>query len=306
MPTTPAPAFIHVDVDDFWAISECYGISVPAEEANLVTRDALPRLGKLFAELGIQATFFAVGKDLQVPEVANLYRTLCSEGHAIGNHSWSHPLNFRNLSEAELTTQVARTQALAESVLGRTPVGFRAPGYGASPLLWRVLAQQGFAYDSSLMPGPYGPVFRFMDGRLQKQAGGHRLKDKTQYPRLRDTLHPLHPFPVSGGTLLEIPVAASPLLRLPFQAGVCMRLGPKYFQAQLAAYRKRPDLPLLFLLHAADVADFGCATHPFFRKVGYFATPAADKVRRLTNYLQQIQEFRKVELTESWLSSRGS
>ena len=58
-------AFIHVDIDDLWSIGECYGVGVPHEQAGLVYRDALPRFRALFAETGVRATFFAVGRDVQ-------------------------------------------------------------------------------------------------------------------------------------------------------------------------------------------------------------------------------------------------
>jgi len=299
----PAPAFVHVDVDDLWAIADCYGIDVSPAEAHAVTRDALPRLRALFSELGIHATFFAVGRDIEDPTVADLYRQLVADGHQVGNHSWSHALNFRSLSRTQLREEISQAQEILARELQVTPVGFRAPGYGYSHQLADVLADHGFAYDSSLMPGPYGGAFRWLDRRLQKTAGGSGAAGKTQYSRLRDTWNPLSPHCVAGGRLLEIPAATSPLLRLPFQAGVCMRLGPAYFHAHLRAFRLRPRLPLLFLLHAADAADFSSVRHPFFRKVKYFATPVEVKIKHLRQMLRQVQKQRTVETTESWLEN---
>lgn len=298
---SPAPAFVHVDVDDLWAIGECYGVPVPDSEAHSVSLQTLPRLGELFAELGITATFFVVGKDLEEPGIAALYRQLCSAGHTVANHSWSHPLNFRRLPQKQMKEQVTRSQLIIEQTLGITPVGFRAPGYGASDLLHNILAEQGFLYDSSLMPGPYGTVFRFLDARMRRKAGSPPVPGKTQYSRLRDTWNPLHPFSVAGGKLLEIPVATSPVMRLPFQAGVCMRLGERYFGTHLRAFENRPALPLLFLLHAADVADFSGIRHSFFQQNPYFAQPAKEKVLLLRSFLKQIVSARKIMLTEDWL-----
>jgi hypothetical protein len=200
-----------------------------------------------------------------------------------------------------MESEISRCEELLTSQFGTRPVGFRAPGYGFSRQLIDILAKRGYRYDSSLMAGPYGPVFRWMDRRLQKRAGGKAIA-KTQYARLSDAREPLSPRRIAG-ELIEFPAATSPLLRLPFQAGVCMRLGRKYFDAQLAAFAKRPNLPLLFLMHAADIADFGGVDIPFFRQVPYFATPAAEKHAALSYFLSRITKTRQVRTTEDWLAS---
>jgi peptidoglycan/xylan/chitin deacetylase (PgdA/CDA1 family) len=69
------------------------------------------------------ATFFLIGE--QVAANAGLVRRMVAEGHAVGNHSWSHPYR---LSEAEGTRQLQRCDAAILSAAGRLPACFRAPG----------------------------------------------------------------------------------------------------------------------------------------------------------------------------------
>lgn len=250
-----------------------------------------------------------VGRDLDRAPNVELLKGLVAEGHALANHSHTHPLHFRALSTRELEAEVGQAEEALTRHFGRRPVGFRAPGYGISHRLLGVLERRGYRYDCSAMPGPYGPVFRWLDRRLRATPpDGRTLRGKTQYSRLTDMLrHPLHPHRVGstrsegGSSLIEIPSATSPLLRLPFQAGVCLRLGRRYFDTHLAAFRRRPDLPLLFLLHAADVADFAALDHPFFRNSPFFSGPVEDKEAGVRYFLCRITEHYAVRLTEEWI-----
>lgn len=291
-----------MDLDDLWAIADCYGISIAEQQRHLVCLDALPRLQELFERHRLRATLFVVGKDLESAEYVAAIRRMVAQGHEVANHSWSHRLDFRDATPGELEAEVIQCHETLERTVGRAPVGFRAPGYGYSDALAQVLSEHKYAYDSSLMPGPYGGVFRWMDQRLQRRGGASSGR-KTQYSQLSDAAKPLLPHRRLGSSLIELPAATSPLLRLPFQAGVCMRLGRRYFEANLKAFARKPELPLLFLVHAADVADFSRVARPFFKSVAYFATAVDQKMEMLDYFLGRIAAVRRVLTTEEWLRS---
>ena len=327
-----------MDVDDLWAIGDCYGLEIPGDLASFIYEDALPRFRSLFAECGVSATFFVCGADAGDAAKSALLRDLRADGHRFGNHSHTHPLNFRDLGEERIEAEVGLAERAIVDATGETPLGFRSPGYGFSPALLRVLSRRGYAYDSSLMPGPYGAIFRFLDTRLQRAARDSlesgrtgRLRPdtresssadppsrKTQYSRLADARATAVALP--GGSRGTLPPIARfetcrdarshlPLLRLPFQAGVCMRLGARYFDAQLAAFRRRPELPLLLLFHGADLADLSRIPIRFFRKSKFFSAPAADKFATARRFLRAIKETHRVALAEEWVArhavSRG-
>lgn len=318
---TPAPAFIHVDVDDLWAVAQCYGITVPPELKHEISRTALPRMAELFGRLGIKATFFIVGRDLETPACVDLIRPLLAAGHRIANHSTTHRLDFRALTADQLKHEITTCHMLAAAHLGVQMQGFRAPGYAASPALAAALQEMGYRYDASLMPSPWGFVFRTLDARLQKQARRDPSAidaartdtvdfptKKTQYPLFRDAFHSLSPAPLpphaaGAASLLRLPSATTPLLRLPFQAGVCMRLGWNYFRAGLAPYRRDNFLPLVFLFHAADLADFSQIPLPFFQNSPFFSTPLAQRLSQAERFLQAIQQIRPILTTEEWLEA---
>lgn len=300
---TRPQAFVHVDLDNLWAIAECYGLQIAPEQGNLVLADALPRLRALFQTHKVRATLFVVGRDLEDDTVVAQLRELRQDGHAFANHGTSHSLRFRKLSETEITAEVERTEELLVEKLGIRPIGFRAPGYGVSPRLLRVLTTRRYRYDSSLMPSPYGPLFRLLDRRMS----GATAEEKTQYSLMGEARAPLRPYRIApdnplretpGAPLIEYPAATSPFLRLPFQAGVCMRLGMRYFRANLRAYRRRPELPLLLLLHAADAADFNSFGIPFFSMSRFFNMAVERKLELLGKMLQAIRDEREVGLLD--------
>jgi lambda repressor-like predicted transcriptional regulator len=309
--TAQRVAFVHVDLDDLWAIAACYGVSVPHEMAAHVYRDAIPRLKVLFEEAGVRATFFVVGRDASDAPRAALLQTLLDAGHALGNHSWDHNLNYRRLSEADLDADVSRSERVLKEMLGVVPRGFRAPGYGASPALLRVLAQRGYAYDSSIMPGPWGWVFRALDRRMQRQAGKPDGGGaKSQYSNWGEAFGPLRPYRVdqdrpqmvkADSPLLEIPAATAPLLHLPFQAGVSMRMGEKYFRTLLRSFAWKPGMPILLLFHGADLTDFSQVRLPFFRKAGFFNIPVETRAGLARTFLEALKERAEVVTTEDWL-----
>jgi hypothetical protein len=303
-------AFVHVDLDDLWALGECYGVPIPDSAAGFVYEDALPRFRRLFEEAGIRATFFVVGRDLESPSKSGCLGEMLHAGHSLANHGYSHALDFRALEEPAISSEVAKTGRLLREKLGCVPLGFRAPGYAVSPTLLRVLARQDYAYDSSLMPSPFGFVFRWLDSRLRRMAGGSRAHAKTQFPRLADARAPLAPYRVdlesptradASSPLFELPVAASPLFRLPFQAGVCMRLGRRYFDTHLNAFFLRPETPFIFLLHGIDLADLPRLNLPFFNRSRFFSEPAREKEVAVRHFLNRIQASCNVRLAEEWI-----
>jgi len=297
-------AFVHVDLDNLWALADCYGFDIAPGEENFLYSETLPRLRALLDQIGVPATFFVLGRDATDPDNKRQLAALGSAGHALANHSYSHALNFRHLDETATEQEVARAEELIAQITGKRPAGFRAPGYGRSPALLSVLVRRGYHYDSSLMPSPFGPVLRLLDWRLRRHTPRGRTIRKTQFPLIADTLHPRAPHRVcvpGGGSLVEIPAAVSPLLRLPFQASVCMALGRTYFEIHLAASVARRT-PFIFLIHLADIAEFRALDHPFFRSNAFFGGSGASKAATLRLYLERLASTCRVVLTEDWLS----
>lgn len=78
----------------------------------------------VLAEHGARATFFVIGRNAERHPA--LMRRIVAEGHALGNHSWSHP-QFETLDLAAQREEIARTDALLREYDGRARHDFRPP-----------------------------------------------------------------------------------------------------------------------------------------------------------------------------------
>ncbi len=69
------------------------------------------RLLDILAANKIKAIFFVVGQSIKAAAGRNLMERAHSEGHLIGNHSYSHP-DLKTLSDAKIREQLRKTQDL--------------------------------------------------------------------------------------------------------------------------------------------------------------------------------------------------
>ena len=86
-----------------------------------------PQVLETLAKYDIKATFFVLGKNVSGNE--DLVKRIKSEGHVVGNHSWSHPI-LSQLSLDEAKKQITDTEDVLTKVLGSSSKLMRPP-YGA-------------------------------------------------------------------------------------------------------------------------------------------------------------------------------
>lgn len=99
-----------------------------------------PRLLEMLAKHEVKATFFLVGKFASEESV--LARYIANGGHAIGNHSWSHP-NLASAPAAKVRAELRNTKDALEQIIGR-PVKLFRPPYGARrPLVLKTARAMG-------------------------------------------------------------------------------------------------------------------------------------------------------------------
>ncbi|WP_078894785.1 polysaccharide deacetylase family protein [Streptomyces sp. CT34] len=85
-----------------------------------------PEILEVLRRHGTPATFFVVGQSAVA--FPDLLRSIADEGHAVGNHTWTHP-QLTTLPPGRVRAELGRTGALIEEVLGTAPRLARAP-YG--------------------------------------------------------------------------------------------------------------------------------------------------------------------------------
>lgn len=87
-----------------------------------------PAVLDLLRRYDARATFFVIGS--QVRPQAGLVARAGSEGHAIANHTWSHP-RLGGIGSGAFWQQIGWTQTVIAEVTGRAPTCLRPP-YGST------------------------------------------------------------------------------------------------------------------------------------------------------------------------------
>ena len=136
----------------------------------------------LLDDLGARATFFVLG--MAARSHPDLLAPIVAAGHEIGCHGDAH-LPVHTQTPQEFATDLRAARVTIEQLTGRMPVGYRAPAFSitASSKDWayRVLAEEGFAYDASQHDSPAlrdrvaGSVPSTTGPHPLKLAGGERL-----------------------------------------------------------------------------------------------------------------------------------
>ena len=142
----PVPA-ITVDVEDWPQSSWDRSLPITARAA-----DNTQRVLDLFQQLDTRVTLFVLGKfALAFPDVV---KRMEREGHEVACHGDGHEAVFK-LGRAGFAEDVRRAKGVLEDLVGAPVVGYRAPDFSILPgQFWafEVLADLGFAYDSSMFP----------------------------------------------------------------------------------------------------------------------------------------------------------
>jgi peptidoglycan/xylan/chitin deacetylase (PgdA/CDA1 family) len=89
---------------------------------------------------GVRGTFFNVGA--KVAQNPALTRSQVDAGMWVGNHSWSHP-HLTQMSSAQMSSELSRTQQALQQATGQTPRLFRPPYGETNATLRSVEAQLG-------------------------------------------------------------------------------------------------------------------------------------------------------------------
>ena len=136
----------------------------------------------LFDKHNIKATFFCIADRLENEETLQVFKSIVSKGHAIGNHTYSHP-DIAALDEDSHLEEIEKAHEKIVKALGVRPRGYRGPAYYISTFGLCKLVELGYHYDSSvynaLLTRVGVKVFSRFCSRLQgKRASGLARKIK--------------------------------------------------------------------------------------------------------------------------------
>ncbi|HEX4336071.1 MAG TPA: polysaccharide deacetylase family protein [Polyangiaceae bacterium] len=250
---------VSVDLDEIPNYFGIHGLPDPgAPAAHAVYDVALERLGAFSRASGAPLTLFTIGADLARPEAARRLRAMADAGHELANHSLDHRYDLTRLPRDEMRRQVVEGADAIRGATGRSPTGFRAPGYTVNDELYEVLQEVGVAYDSSVFPCP--PYYLAKAARLAvMRLMGRTSRSVLDVPSvLRAPTRPYRtgrPYWKRGNGVLELPVQVTHGPRLPFIGTTLTLAGPS--KARLLT-RLVVGEPLVNLeLHGIDVLDDG-------------------------------------------------
>ena len=106
------------------------------------------RLLDVLERTGTRSTFFIPGYTADLHP--GVVRDIGAAGHEVAHHGYDH-VRPAGLSKNEQVEQLDRGIDALERLTGERPLGYRAPMWDLSWEMPMLLAERGFAYDSSLM-----------------------------------------------------------------------------------------------------------------------------------------------------------
>ena len=246
---------VSIDVDTLYSL---FGKAYTGG-GEIIYERAMPRFLEMLDEVGIRATLFVVGQDLARSATARrVIRTAAGMGHEIGNHTEHHIQGLCYLESLHQRREIIEAHRRIEDVTGAPVVGFRAPGWNIGPSPFDILEEEGYGYDSSMMPSVANPALKLM--HWLSTRGGDALQRRT-LGSLLHILAPTGPYrpgrqPWRRGSraLVEIPVSVTPGFRLPF-FGTFPLLAGDWTYRWTAPLLRRSRRPVNYELHAVEFCD---------------------------------------------------
>jgi peptidoglycan/xylan/chitin deacetylase (PgdA/CDA1 family) len=142
-------------------------------------RVGTPRILDLLSTHAIPATFFIPGWVAERhPEAV---RSVLASGHEVGHHGYLHEAPGTLGSKEEEAEVLDRASAVLERFTRKRVTGYRSPGWDISQWTLGLLAERGFAYDSSLMDHDQPYVIEQGSARLAELPVHWSLDDAPYY-----------------------------------------------------------------------------------------------------------------------------
>lgn len=261
---------LSVDVEDWFQVGAFENVIARESWDGLTDRVArnCDAILQMFADAGVKATFFTLGWVAERHPA--LMRRIVAEGHEIASHGWDHGRVFR-LDPMGFARDLERSRKTIEDASGLAVTGYRAPSFSIdhrTPWAHEILAEQGFAYSSSVAP-------------IAHDHYGWREAPRFAFK------------PLAGSDFLEIPVTTATLgnRRLAAGGGGFFRVLPYAFSRwAIRQVNGRDGRPAVFYFHPWEI-DPGqprVAGAPLRSRLRHYTNLSgmADKLRLL------IGEFR--------------
>ena len=219
-------AVLSIDFESFAHTPAYRGAEGSVTDPEDIGPGEMRRLRTTLATHDADATFFVVSEVAQRhPEKIV---AAAEDGHEIASHTHTHPL-LTDCTAAQRRDELARSRSVLESVTDASVTGFRAPAFDFDDDHFRLLAETGYEYDSSVapcrsIPGWYG--------------GEWSVQEPTPASMLRAD---------APESVTELPIAVMPGLGLPLTGTWLRFFGVHYTILGMELLASRGVVPILYV-----------------------------------------------------------
>jgi polysaccharide deacetylase family protein (PEP-CTERM system associated) len=145
---------LSVDVEDWFQVGAFENVIGRDDWDGLSLRveDNVLRILDLFDQAEVKATFFTLG--WVAKRNGQLMRRIVEAGHELASHGYDHTRVF-TFDRKEFGADIRKAREILEDASGVKISGYRAPSFSfdqRTPWAYMELAEQGYAYSSSVAP----------------------------------------------------------------------------------------------------------------------------------------------------------
>ncbi|MEP3051632.1 MAG: XrtA system polysaccharide deacetylase [Erythrobacter sp.] len=262
---------LSVDVEDWFQVGAFENVIERDDWDSIKTRveDNVYRILDLFDEADVRATFFTLG--WVAKRHPNMIRRIADAGHEVASHGYDHARVF-NFERKEFAADIKLAREIIQDCSGAEVTGYRAPSFSIdqrTPWAFKELAEQGYAYSSSVAPishdhygWPEAPRFAFK--------------------------------PLPWSDLIELPVTTAILggRRVAAGGGGFFRVLPYAFSRwAIRQVNRREDRPAIFYFHPWEI-------DPEQPRIGN--APIKSRLRHYTNLDKMAAKLRDLVHEFRW------
>ena len=249
-------ANISIDFEGEEQYFRTLGISPEGRLSESFYSRCAERFLELFERVGIKATFFVVGQD--VDENLDVLQQIVKAGHQIGNHSYDHRFAMSRSEVPEQNDDIRRAHEKIKAALDVEARCYRAPCYDVSYPNVQFLHSLGYQCDSSFYPSKLAYLQRLFLRLYTSRPVSMGPSDVHRYPGRPFHLDvsgspPLVSEYANGNTLLEVPIPHFSPLQLPLYSTPQFTFGKGFVLRGVRALFRR-QIPFTYELHSLDLA----------------------------------------------------
>ncbi|NQZ46496.1 MAG: DUF3473 domain-containing protein [Erythrobacter sp.] len=224
---------LSVDVEDWFQVGAFEQVIARDEWDSIASRveDNVARILDLFAQAQVHATFFTLG--WVAKRHPHLIHRIAQAGHEVASHGYDHARVF-NFDRPAFAKDIAKARDILEQCSGQKVRGYRAPSFSIdhrTPWAYEELAEQGYAYSSSVAP-------------IAHDHYGWRAAPRFAFK------------PVQSSSLIEIPVTTAMVgaRRVAAGGGGFFRVLPYSFSRwAIGQVNRRDERPAVFYFHPWEI-----------------------------------------------------